>query len=47
LPIRPTEDRGTAEKWLVSGIDVLLGMNLARECLTIIDGPGGYFTIGF
>jgi hypothetical protein len=41
-------------QWLVteflhapSGIDVLLGMDLARECLSIIDGPGGLFTLGF
>jgi hypothetical protein len=29
------------------GIDVLLGLDLARECLSIIDGPGGLFTLGF
>ncbi len=30
-----------------AGIDVLLGLDLAKECLTIIDGPGGRFTLGF
>jgi hypothetical protein len=29
------------------GIDVLLGLDLARECLTVIDGPGEFFTISF
>jgi hypothetical protein len=29
------------------GIDVLLGMDLVKECLWIIDGPGGFFTLGF
>jgi hypothetical protein len=30
-----------------TGIDVLLGLDLARECLIVIDGPGGFFTISF
>ena len=41
-------------QWLVTdflqappGIDVLLGMDLIRECLLIIDGPGEFFTLGF
>ncbi len=28
-------------------IDVLLGLDLARECLLILDGPGQRFTLGF
>jgi Aspartyl protease len=29
------------------GIDVLLGMDLVRECLSILDGPGAAFTLAF
>jgi hypothetical protein len=28
-------------------IAVLIGMDLVRECLWILDGPGGIFTLGF
>jgi hypothetical protein len=28
-------------------IDVLIGLDLINECLLIIDGPGGHFTLGF
>jgi hypothetical protein len=29
------------------GIDALIGMDLLSECLLILDGPGGRFTIAF
>jgi hypothetical protein len=28
-------------------IDVLIGLDLARECLLVLDGPRGHFTLGF
>jgi hypothetical protein len=44
----------TRPQWVVTeflhpppGIDVLIGMDLVKECLWIIDGPGGFFTLGF
>jgi hypothetical protein len=29
------------------GLDVLIGMNLLADCLLIVDGPGGRFTLSF
>jgi hypothetical protein len=44
----------TRGEWVVAeflhappNVDVLIGLDLAGECLTIIDGPGGRFTLGF
>jgi hypothetical protein len=28
-------------------IDVLIGLDVLNECLVVIDGPGGRFTLGF
>lgn len=31
----------------IPGIDVLLGLDLLRQCLLIVDGPGKKFTLSF
>jgi hypothetical protein len=28
-------------------IDVLIGLDVLNQCLVVIDGPGGRFTLGF
>lgn len=32
---------------LLPDIDVLIGMDILRECLFVLDGPGGQFTLAF
>jgi hypothetical protein len=53
-PTGATSPMLTRAEWLVTEflhappqVDVLIGLDLANECPTIIDGPGGHFTLGF